>query len=246
MGRRRQAGLSGAPSAGERVSRPTKWPKMPTRPGAGLGSAAFGGCTVAGVNLESPVSQIALASPPVIRNDVPHRATDMTDLSPIRLLILDVDGVLTTGALPYNVSGNTVKSFFVQDGSAVKLWQRSGGIVAILSGRASKAVNARAKDLSVQTVVQGVAEKLPAYETICRQAGVADDAVSVIGDDWLDIEPMGRCAYPIAVANAIAPVKRAARYVTRRPGGEGAVAEAIERLLRHNGVWDETTAPLRR
>ncbi len=167
-------------------------------------------------------------------------------MSPIRLLILDVDGVLTTGALPYSASGNTVKTFFVQDGAAIKLWQRAGGIVAIVSGRASKSVNARAKDLGVQTVVQGVAEKLPSYETICSQAGVADEAVSVLGDDWLDLEPMGRCGYPIAVANAIAPVKRVARYVTRRLGGEGAVAEAIERLLRHNGVWAETTAHLRR
>lgn len=160
----------------------------------------------------------------------------------IRLLILDVDGVMTTGELPYSAAGQEVKSFFVQDGGAIRLWQSSGGRVAIISGRESNAVNARAKDLGVKPVIQGVPDKLPAYETVCREAGVADAEVSLIGDDLPDLAVMRRCGYPVAVANAIPRVKRAARYVTRRPGGEGAITEVVERLLRYNGTWTEAMA----
>jgi len=163
-------------------------------------------------------------------------------LSFIKLLILDVDGVMTTGALSYDAGGSEEKTFFVQDGGAIRLWQRTGGLVAIISGRHCPAVEARAKDLDIATVVQGVPEKLSAYQTICRRAGVTDEQVSFVGDALLDLEPMGLCGYPIAVANALPRVKRAARYVTRRRGGEGAVAEAVERLFRHNGTWSEATA----
>jgi len=160
-------------------------------------------------------------------------------LSSIKLLILDVDGVMTTGALAYCAAGNEEKTFYVQDGGAIGLWRKTGGSVAIISGRKAEAVEARGKDLGITTIVQGVLDKMPVYETICRQAGVADDEVSFVGDALLDIGPMRRCGYPIAVANALPRVKRVARYVTRRAGGEGAVAEAVERLLRHNGTWAE-------
>jgi 3-deoxy-D-manno-octulosonate 8-phosphate phosphatase (KDO 8-P phosphatase) len=174
----------------------------------------------------------------------PRLATDTaTDSLPrmIKLLILDVDGVLTTGALPYDADGNEVKTFHVQDGGAIRLWQRAGGAVAIVSGRSSPAVDARAKDLGIETVVQGVADKGPAYASICQTHGVSDAEVAVVGDDLVDLPMMRRCGYPIAVDNAAALVKRAARYVTRRRGGEGAVVEAVERLLRINGAWAETT-----
>ena len=160
-------------------------------------------------------------------------------LPSIKLLILDVDGVMTTGALAYSATGNEEKTFYVQDGGAIGLWKKAGGKVAIISGRKSEAVEARGRDLGIATVVQGVHDKMPVYETVCRQAGVSDEEVSFVGDALLDIEPMRRCGYPIAVANALARVKRVARYVTRRRGGEGAVAEAVEQLLRHNGVWPE-------
>jgi 3-deoxy-D-manno-octulosonate 8-phosphate phosphatase (KDO 8-P phosphatase) len=153
-------------------------------------------------------------------------------VSKIKLLILDVDGVLTSGELPYTAAGgNEVRTFYVQDGGAIRCWQASGGVAALISGRESRAVLARAKDLGVDSVTQGVSDKLPAYEAICREVGVADAEVSFIGDDLLDLPPMRRCGYPIAVANAVPQVKRAARYVTRRRGGEGAVAEAIARLM---------------
>ena len=149
---------------------------------------------------------------------------------------------MTTGALTYCAAGNEEKTFYVQDGGAIALWKKAGGTVAIISGRKSEAVEARARDLGIATVVQGVLDKIPVYETICRQAGVSDDQVSFVGDALLDLEPMRRCGYPVAVANALPRVKRVARYVTRRHGGQGAVAEAVERLLRHNGSWPEVSA----
>ncbi len=161
----------------------------------------------------------------------------------IRLLVLDVDGVLTSGELPYDADGCMTKAFHVQDGAAIRLWQRSGGDIAIISGRNSPAVERRAKDLGIQHVVQGVSRKQPAYAACCRAVGASDAETSVIGDDLMDLPLMLRCGYPIAVANAVAPVKRAARYVTRRTGGQGAVAEAVERLLREGGAWSELLQP---
>ncbi|MFQ5430368.1 MAG: KdsC family phosphatase [Phycisphaerae bacterium] len=155
----------------------------------------------------------------------------------IKLLILDVDGVLTSGALPYDASDDISKTFHVQDGTAVRLWHDTGGLAAIISGRQAEGVERRAKDLGINIVVQGVSDKLPAYDAVRSRADAEDDAVAVIGDDLLDLPLMRRCGYPIAVENAVPRVKRAARYVTRRRGGEGAIAEAVERLLRLNGTW---------
>jgi 3-deoxy-D-manno-octulosonate 8-phosphate phosphatase (KDO 8-P phosphatase) len=166
-------------------------------------------------------------------------------LNPIKLLILDVDGVMTGGDLPYVATGVEVKTFFVQDGGAIRLWLAAGNSAAIISGRDAPAVCTRARDLGITFIRQGVRDKLPPYEEACGQAGVSDDQVAFVGDDWLDLPPMRRCGYPIAVANAASAVKRAARYVTRRNGGQGGVSEAIERLFRHNGQWSTATAKWR-
>ena len=165
----------------------------------------------------------------------------MVHLRPIKLLILDVDGVITSGRLPYDQHGNTIKEFHVQDGGAIRLWQQAGGQVAIISGRQSAAVAARAAELDIQLIAQGVGDKLPVFESFCKEAKVPAAETAFIGDDLLDIAPMRRCGYPIAVANAVPLVKRAAEYVTRRAGGSGAIAEAVERLLRRNGTWSSVT-----
>jgi 3-deoxy-D-manno-octulosonate 8-phosphate phosphatase (KDO 8-P phosphatase) len=148
---------------------------------------------------------------------------------------------MTTGALPYTAEGNTDKTFHVQDGSAIHLWRAMGGMVAVLSGRSAPSVDARARDLGISLVVQGVQnKKVAAYEAICREAGVEDRNTAVIGDDLPDVPLLERCGFGIAVANARPQTKRAARYVTQREGGCGAIAEAIERLLRHNARNAET------
>lgn len=157
----------------------------------------------------------------------------------IRLLILDVDGVLTNGDLYYEGSAASLKPFYVQDGLALRLWQSAGGQTALLSGRAAEAVSARARELGIETVIQGVSDKLGAYEDIRQRQGLSDGEIAVVGDDLPDLPVLARCGYPIAVANAHRRVKRAACYVTARPGGGGAVPEAVERLLRHNGTWRE-------
>ncbi len=161
------------------------------------------------------------------------RATAMV----LRLLILDVDGVLTGGELPYLDAGGEVKAFHVQDGTAIKLWRKTGGLTAILSGRNTEAVTRRAKDLGVDAVLQGVKDKIPAYEELAGRFSVGDEQIAVVGDDWMDVPLLERCGYGVAVANALPVVKRAAKYVTRRRGGEGVVAEVVERLLRRNGAW---------
>ncbi len=153
------------------------------------------------------------------------------------MLILDVDGVMTDGSLPYSENGNSWKSFYVQDGGALRIWQDNGGLAAIISGRQCPGVGVRARDLGIRIVHEGVAAKLPVYRDICRESDLGDDDVCVMGDDLLDLPIMTQCGYPIAVANAVPMVKRAARYVTRLPGGRGAIREAVERLMRRNGTW---------
>ena len=152
-------------------------------------------------------------------------------------MILDIDGVLTDGTITTDAEGEPFKVFHTQDGCAIKLWQRQGGQVALLSGREAPAIRRRAADLGIEHVHTGVSDKLPVYETILRETGCEDAVVAVVGDDLPDLGPMNRCAFPVAVANATPTTKRAAAYITRRRGGAGAVAEVIELLLRKRGRW---------
>jgi 3-deoxy-D-manno-octulosonate 8-phosphate phosphatase (KDO 8-P phosphatase) len=156
----------------------------------------------------------------------------------VSLLILDVDGVLTDGRLAFDAQGQTVKTFHVRDGGALRLWKQAGGRTALLSSRASPAVARRAEELGIDAVVQGANDKLSAYDSLCRRFGVGDAEVCYVGDDLVDLAVMRRCGLPIAVADAAAAVKRQADFVTRRGGGRGAVAEVVERLLRRNGQWE--------
>ncbi len=164
------------------------------------------------------------------------------DLALTTLLILDVDGVLTDGRLSYSGEGYEPKTFFVQDGYAIKLWQRCGGGVAIISGRQSWPVTQRAKELGIEQVHLGIDDKITAYEKVIASIGCNDEAVAYVGDDLPDLAPMKRCGFAVAVANAVGEVKRVADYITRRPGGAGAVAEVIELLLRKQGKWSQAVA----
>lgn len=158
------------------------------------------------------------------------------DWKAISLLIVDVDGVLTDGRLT-TPGGTESKAFHVQDGLAIKVWQRTGGKIAVLSGRESPDTIRRAAELGIGMVRLGQSDKLAAYEALLRSGECADSAVAYVGDDLPDLGPMSRCGLPIAVANAVGEVKRAAQYVTRRAGGEGAVGEIIELILRKQGRW---------
>ena len=159
------------------------------------------------------------------------------DLALIELLILDVDGVLTDGKIIIGPAGEGIKQFHVQDGCAIRLWQRCAGRVAILSGRGAEAVTRRAKELAIELVHTGVTDKLAGYEEILASAGVRDGVVGYLADDLPDLAPMARAGFAVAVADAVPAVKKAADYVTRRAGGRGVVAEVVELLLRRRKRW---------
>ncbi|HUU85249.1 MAG TPA: HAD hydrolase family protein [Phycisphaerae bacterium] len=159
------------------------------------------------------------------------------DLSTIDLLILDVDGVLTPGDVFCQEEGDLARTFNIQDGCGIKLWHRCGGRSALVSGRQTPVVDRRARKLGIETVLQGTADKLSAYRNVLTANAAGDEQVCYLGDDLPDLGPMGRCRFPVAVANAVPAVKQAAQYVTRRPGGRGAVAELIELILRKQRRW---------
>ncbi len=155
----------------------------------------------------------------------------------IRLLVLDVDGVLTDGGLYFGAAGEDTKRFFVRDGLAVVAAQRAGLRVAVISGRASAAVTRRMAELGVREVHQGVADKAAAVEELMTRLGMRAAEVAVMGDDLPDLPAMRKAGLGLAPANGAPEVRRAAHWVARCRGGEGAVREAVEMLLRARRAW---------
>ena len=159
----------------------------------------------------------------------------------IRVLLMDVDGVLTAGQvfLMPLADGTAVemKAFHSQDGAGLKLARDAGLRTGAISGRQSAAMTRRADEVGMEFVYQGRAEKLAAYEEILRMAGVLDSEVAYIGDDLPDLPILERVGLAIAVANAVDEVRRAAHHVTRRSGGDAGVREAIEGILKAQGKW---------
>jgi 3-deoxy-D-manno-octulosonate 8-phosphate phosphatase (KDO 8-P phosphatase) len=162
--------------------------------------------------------------------------------SRVKLLLMDVDGVLTNGRL-YNVPGPDgqmveTKGFDSQDGIALQ-WMNWNGIrTGVISGRQSPATAERARQVKMSYVYQGHIEKIPILEEILADAKVTPDEVAYIGDDFTDTVIMHRVGFAIAVANARPEVKGEAHYVTAASGGEGAVREVIELILKAQGLWD--------
>lgn len=159
----------------------------------------------------------------------------------IRILLMDVDGVLTAGhVLLMPLSDGTpveMKAFHSHDGAGLKLAREAGLRTGVISGRQSPAMTRRAEEVGMEFVFQGRSEKLPAYEEILRIAGVRDSEVAYIGDDLPDLPILQRAGLAIAVANAVVEVRRAVHYVTRRSGGDAGVREAIEGILKAQGKW---------
>ena len=150
----------------------------------------------------------------------------------VKLAAFDVDGVMTDGSLYIGPSGEAFKRFHVLDGHGVKLLARAGIAAAIVSGRSSPAVDARAKEIGIATVVQGCKEKLEALERIAREHGCTLAECAFVGDDLPDLELLKRVGFSGSVPNAIAEVRAAVHYVTQAPGGGGAVREFCELLIR--------------
>ncbi len=159
------------------------------------------------------------------------------NLSEIKLLVLDVDGVLTDGTLIVNADGSESKNFNVLDGHGIKLWKRAGLKVAFLSGRVSESTGHRARRLEVDYCLQDCRDKLPALEKLLKEANLPPQAVAYVGDDLPDLPPMGYVGFAVAVSNAVDEVKRHADFITTRPGGSGAAREVIEYILKSTGKW---------
>lgn len=155
----------------------------------------------------------------------------------LRLIVLDVDGVLTDGTIYIDDEGRQMRGFHIQDGLGIALWKAVGGQVAILTSKRSEAVMTRARMLGIDLVEQGAEDKLPGFERLLASAGVPAERTAYIGDDLLDAAVMRRAGYPIAVDNAVPEIKSIAKRVTARSGGQGAVREAIEHLLKAGGDW---------
>jgi 3-deoxy-D-manno-octulosonate 8-phosphate phosphatase (KDO 8-P phosphatase) len=157
----------------------------------------------------------------------------------VRLLLLDCDGVLTDGRITPVEGGEELKSFHTHDGHGLVMLHRAGLRSGIISGRASRLVELRAADLGVSFVRQGALDKVKAFESLMAEAGVEPSEAAYVGDDVVDIPLMRRCALAVAVADATPDTRAAAHYVTRLPGGFGAVREVCELILKAQGRWDE-------
>ena len=155
----------------------------------------------------------------------------------IKLLILDVDGVLTDGGIILDNSGNEFKSFHVRDGHGIKMLLRAGIQVALITGRYSKVVERRAHELGIKEIVQKCHDKKVAYRQIAEKYSLGDNAIAYVGDDIVDIPVLKRCGLPLAVADADEEVIASVRMITRKGGGKGAVREVCDLLLKAKGLW---------
>jgi len=160
----------------------------------------------------------------------------------IKLLILDVDGVLTDGRLFFDNDGNEYKSFHARDGHGIKLLQQTGVQVAIISGRKSSTVALRMKNLGVDHVYQGHENKIAAFNEIIEKIGIAPEQAAHVGDDLLDLPIMIRVGLAIAVNDANFAVKERADWCTVLPGGLGAVREVCDFIMQAQGNYDSVLA----
>ncbi len=159
-------------------------------------------------------------------------------LEKIKMLVLDLDGVFTDGTIIINADGSESKRYSVIDGHGIKMWQRAGFKTAIISGRAAKATSIRAEQLGIEYVFQGCKEKLPVFEQLLDEARLKADEVAFVGDDVIDIPLAKRAGLGVAVANGVDEMKQCADYITQKKGGEGAVREVVELILKTTGKWD--------
>ena len=163
-------------------------------------------------------------------------------LKGIKLLVLDVDGVMTDGRIIFDSNGVESKFFNVKDGHGIKMLQRAGIEVAIISGRQSQVVTIRAAELGIERVFQKATDKRTPYEEILADTGLSDSEVAFLGDDLIDIPVLRRVGFAAAPADAVAEVFPFVHYVTKQSGGWGAVRELADLLLKGQGRWEELTA----
>ncbi|HEX5277196.1 MAG TPA: 3-deoxy-manno-octulosonate-8-phosphatase KdsC [Fluviicoccus sp.] len=161
----------------------------------------------------------------------------------VRLLALDVDGVLTDGRLYFTEDGQEIKTFDTQDGHGIKLLQQAGIQCAIITGRTTKLVERRARNLGIAHLLQGREDKLVALNELSAQLGIPLDEIAYAGDDWPDLPAIRAAGLGVAVANAHREVRRYADFVTLAEGGRGAVREICDLILEAQGSYEEALSP---
>lgn len=159
----------------------------------------------------------------------------------IKLLVLDVDGVLTDGRIIYGNYGDELKFFDVQDGFGLSLWQRAGFKTVIITAKKSKIVIKRSKEMKIAKVYQNAFNKLEAYKKILKNFKVKNKEVCYIGDDLIDLPILTMVGLAVSVPSAAEEVLSKVHYVTRRGGGRGAVREVIDFILKSQGKWEQVT-----
>jgi 3-deoxy-D-manno-octulosonate 8-phosphate phosphatase (KDO 8-P phosphatase) len=157
----------------------------------------------------------------------------------IKLLLLDVDGVLTDGRIVYDSRGGDMKLFDVHDGMGVYLLKQAGIPTILITAKGSRAIRPRARDMRVEAVYENISPKSAVLDKILRKYGLTSDEVCFVGDDLVDLCLMQSVGFPIAVFNAAAEIKQSASYITVREGGRGAVREVTELILKAQGKWGE-------
>jgi 3-deoxy-D-manno-octulosonate 8-phosphate phosphatase (KDO 8-P phosphatase) len=161
----------------------------------------------------------------------------------IKLILMDVDGTMTDGGVTLlsqpDGSALEIKTFDAHDGQGLTLAHTAGIRTGCITGRESSALQRRAKEMKMEFVYMKIPLKMPAYEEILRKAGLSDAAVAYVGDDLPDIPLFKRVGLAVAVGNAVPEAKKAAHYTTKALGGHGAIREAIELVLKSQGVWDQ-------
>jgi len=162
--------------------------------------------------------------------------------SKIKLVLLDVDGVMTDGRITMDAHGNEIKSFCVKDGLGLRMLMSGGVDVVLVTGRSSRVVDHRARDLGIREVHQGVTDKKLLCRQIIKDRGFTKQEICCIGDDLADLPMFSEAGLCIAVADAVREIREAADYITRSKGGFGAVREACEWLLKCQGKWQSALA----
>ncbi len=162
----------------------------------------------------------------------------------IKVLALDVDGVLSDGKIIVDNHGGEIKNFDVQDGFGMVLLRRAGFKIVIITARNSKPVDFRAKDLKIDKVYQDASPKIEYYKQMLKELEVCDEEVCFIGDYLPDLTVLRQVGFSVTVLNAVEEIKKEAHYITRKSGGNGAVREVIELILKTQGKWDEILSAL--
>ncbi|MBN2468329.1 MAG: HAD family hydrolase [Deltaproteobacteria bacterium] len=154
------------------------------------------------------------------------------------MLLLDVDGVMTDGGIIYSSAGEEYKVFNVKDGLGIRMLLNAGIEVAIITGRKSRAVDSRARDLGIKAVYQGIQDKVAVFEEILQKHRLTPDQVGFVGDDLVDVPLLAKVGFSVGVSNAVEEVRKRVDYVTTRKGGRGAVREVCDLILQSQDKWD--------